>query len=100
MHHRTGLSYAPFVTVAEVFRSIVERAASTVMHRARPTRDEADQEACTWIARLHADDASPEDLAQFEAWRRADPRNDAAYESASATWNYLASLKDRDERQA
>jgi transmembrane sensor len=44
-----------------------------------------EQEAGAWIARLHADDVTPDDLARFEAWRAAHPRHARAFEEISAT---------------
>jgi transmembrane sensor len=44
-----------------------------------------EQEAGAWIARLHADDVTPEDIARFEAWRAAHPRHARAFEEISAT---------------
>lgn len=57
----------------------------TEVHRL-PDVEETEREASEWIARLNADDASEEDQARFEAWRRAHPRHARAYEELSATW--------------
>lgn len=54
-----------------------------------PDVDEAEREASEWIARLNADDASPEDRARFESWRKAHPRHARAYEELSVTWRHL-----------
>lgn len=45
----------------------------------------AEQEAGAWIARLHADDVTPEDLARFEAWRTAHPRHARAWDEIAST---------------
>jgi transmembrane sensor len=47
----------------------------------------AERKASEWVARLHADDVTSEDLARFEAWRAAHPRHARAYEEISATLN-------------
>lgn len=52
-----------------------------------PDPDELQREASEWIARLNAEDATPEDRARFEAWRLAHPRHARAYEELAATWN-------------
>lgn len=44
-----------------------------------------EQEAGAWIARLHADDVTAEDLARFDAWRAAHPRHGRAFEELSGT---------------
>lgn len=44
-----------------------------------------EREAGEWIARLHADDVSAEDLERFDAWCKAHPRHARAYEELSAT---------------
>lgn len=51
----------------------------------------AEREAGEWIARLTAEDATAEDRARFETWKRADPRNAQAFEDLSRIWTrYLA----------
>src|SRR5688572_12591683 len=44
-----------------------------------------EREAGAWIARLHADDVTSEDLARFEAWRAAHPRHARVFEEISGT---------------
>lgn len=51
-----------------------------------PTLRKIEQEASEWIARLEADDVTPEDRARFEAWRRAHPLNSQAFEDVSSSW--------------
>lgn len=59
-----------------------------------PTARTAKQQAGEWIARLTAEDATAEDRARCEAWRRADPRNAQAFENQWRTWRrYLAAGK-------
>lgn len=55
------------------------------------------KEAATWLARLRADDRSPEDERAFRAWLGADPRNAAAFEAVNATWESVGALS-RDLR--
>lgn len=51
--------------------------------------DSAEREASEWIARLNADDVSPDDGARFEVWRKLHPLNARAYEELAATWRHL-----------
>jgi transmembrane sensor len=51
-----------------------------------PTLRSVEQEASEWIARLEAEDVTPEDRARFAAWLRANPQNSQAFEDVSATW--------------
>jgi transmembrane sensor len=51
-----------------------------------PTLRKVEQEASEWIARLEADDATPEDRARFEAWKRAHPLNSRAFEDVQQSW--------------
>src|SRR3954468_8949741 len=51
-----------------------------------PSIKESQREASEWIARLHADDVSNEDLEQFEAWKRAHPMNATSFEELARTW--------------
>ncbi|MBL8266264.1 FecR family protein [Steroidobacter sp.] len=55
------------------------------LHRI-PSVEDAEREAGDWIARLQADDASPEDYARFDEWRRASPRHARAYDELMGTW--------------
>ncbi len=55
-----------------------------------PTREKAEQEACEWVVRLNADDASDTDRAQFEQWLQAHPFNQRAYEDLASTWQQYA----------
>lgn len=57
---------------------------STTIHRL-PDAAAVEQEASAWIARLHAEDVTPDDLARFNAWRGAHPRHAQVYEAMSAT---------------
>ena len=51
--------------------------------------ESAEREASEWIARLNADDVSPDDGARFEVWRTLHPRNARAYEELATTWRNL-----------
>jgi transmembrane sensor len=52
-----------------------------------PTVRNVEQEASEWIARLNADDVTPDDRARFEVWRRAHPLHSQAFEDLSVTWH-------------
>lgn len=54
------------------------------IHRLPDVAD-IEQEAGAWIARLHADDVTPEDIARFEAWRAAHPRHARVFEELAVT---------------
>ncbi len=47
-----------------------------------------DEEAASWVARLHGDDSMAMRQA-FEAWHEADPRHQGAYLRAEAAWTML-----------
>jgi transmembrane sensor len=51
-----------------------------------PTLRSVEQEASEWIARLEAEDVTPEDRVRFAAWLRANPQHSQAFEDVSATW--------------
>lgn len=57
--------------------------------------DEVTRQAADWLARLHADDRAQEDDAAFRAWLGADPGHGAAFERASAVWDWTGGLKDQ-----
>ena len=46
-------------------------------------RTGAEESAAYWMVRLTSDACTPEDRAAFEAWRRADPEHQAAYDRMS-----------------
>ena len=50
-----------------------------------PDAARAEQEACEWVARLHADDVTAEDRAQFEAWVAKHPLHARAYQAVCGT---------------
>ncbi|HTP39066.1 MAG TPA: FecR domain-containing protein [Steroidobacteraceae bacterium] len=60
------------------------------LHRL-PDLKRIELEASEWIARLRADDASAEDLSQFEAWRAAHALHARAYAEMEQTWSRIAS---------
>jgi len=49
-------------------------------------------EAADWLARLRADDRSPEDEAAFSAWLNADPGHAVAFEAVNAIWESVGAL--------
>src|SRR3569833_3872822 len=55
------------------------------------------REAAIWLARLRADDRSPEDERAFRAWLMADPRHAAAFEAVNGMWDSVGALS-RDMR--
>ena len=61
-------------------------------------QDSESQLAARWYARLRATDCTPEERAQFEAWRSADPRNAAAYAAAERMNDALTKLAMADPR--
>ncbi len=56
------------------------------------------QLAARWYARLRATNCTPEERAQFEAWRSADSRNAAAYAAAERMNDALTKLAMADPR--
>jgi transmembrane sensor len=60
----------------------------------RSVPDGANRQAGEWLARLHADDRTPDDDAAFRAWLGADPSHRDAFERASALWDTLPGLRD------
>jgi transmembrane sensor len=51
--------------------------------------NDAEIAAGEWLARLDRGDPSPEDAAEFERWKTADPRHGAAYARLAAAWQAL-----------
>jgi ferric-dicitrate binding protein FerR (iron transport regulator) len=51
-----------------------------------------------WFARLRAPDCTPQDRAEFEAWRASDPKHAAAYAAAERLNDALAKLAMADGR--
>ena len=58
----------------------------------RSTSDEANRQAADWLARLHADDRSSADEAEFSRWIAADANHANAFERASGIWDTLGGL--------
>lgn len=56
------------------------------------------QEASAWIARLHADDRTVADEADFRRWIAADPANAQAFDRASAVWDSIGGIAGRIPR--
>jgi transmembrane sensor len=55
------------------------------------------REAAIWLARLRADDRTPEDERAFRAWLMADPRHATAFEAVNGVWDSVGALS-RDLR--
>jgi transmembrane sensor len=55
--------------------------------------NEAEIQAGEWLARLDRDDPCAADLAEFDQWKTADPRNAAAYARLAATWQALDRIR-------
>ena len=55
--------------------------------------NETEIQAGEWLARLDRDDAIPADLAAFDRWKAADPRNAGAYARLAATWQALERIR-------
>lgn len=55
--------------------------------------NEAESQAGEWLAWLDRDDRSAADLAEFDQWKAADPRNAAAYARLAATWQALDRIR-------
>ena len=55
--------------------------------------NEAEIQAGEWLARLDRDDPNAANLAEFDQWRAADPRNAAAYARLAATWQALDRIR-------
>jgi transmembrane sensor len=55
------------------------------------------KEAADWLARLRADDRSPEDERAFRSWLMADPCHAAAFETVNGVWDSVGALS-RDLR--
>ena len=61
-------------------------------------QDPLSQLAARWYARLRAPDCSPEERAEFEAWRASDPRHSAAYAAAERMNDALSRLATSNPR--
>lgn len=59
--------------------------------RAHPSTN-ADAEAATWLARLHADTRGPSDEAAFRRWIDADPANAEAFRHATSVWDAVGAV--------
>lgn len=59
--------------------------------RAHPSTN-ADVEAATWLARLHADARDPSDEAAFRRWIDADPANAEAFRHATSVWDAVGAV--------
>jgi|GEM_PF-204478 len=54
-----------------------------------PDKDTVEREASEWIARLNADDASADDRALFEVWRKAHPLHARTHDELAVTWHVI-----------
>ncbi|MEN2786875.1 FecR family protein [Sphingomonas qilianensis] len=54
--------------------------------------ENTNRQAAEWLARLHADDRTPDDETAFRAWLNADPHHAAAFERASTIWESVGGL--------
>ena len=55
--------------------------------------NETEIQAAEWLAKLDRDDPSAAELADFDQWNAADPRNAAAYARLAATWQALDRIR-------
>jgi transmembrane sensor len=55
--------------------------------------NDAEIEASQWLARIDAGNVDSADLLEFERWRGADPRRQAAYARLEATWLALSRIR-------
>lgn len=58
-----------------------------------PDMQTAEAEANAWIVRLEDEEASPETLLEFEAWRKKSPLNGEAYERLSRFWGEVEAIE-------
>jgi len=65
-----------------------------------PPSEKIQEEAAEWIARLHADDRTAMDEAQFKTWIAANPDHAMAFEVMDRGWAMLAKMPSRAERRA
>ncbi|WP_334183824.1 FecR family protein [Novosphingobium sp.] len=63
-----------------------------MIFRSKP--ESVNRQAADWLARLHADDRSAGDEAEFHAWLRSDPSHASAFEKASGIWDGVGGLRD------
>lgn len=61
-------------------------------------QDSQNQVTARWYARLRAADCAPEERAEFDAWRCANPRNAAAYAAVKRMNDALTKLAMADPR--
>lgn len=54
--------------------------------------EEVLEEAANWVARLNADDRTPDDEARFRAWLDASPEHATAFEVMDRGWTLLGSM--------
>lgn len=57
--------------------------------------EHTNRQAGEWLARLHADDRSPDDEVAFREWLDGDPSHRTVFERASAVWDAVGGLRDQ-----
>lgn len=57
--------------------------------------ENTNRQAGEWLARLHADDRSPDDEVAFRQWLDGDPSHRTVFERASAVWDAVGGLRDQ-----
>lgn len=57
--------------------------------------ENTNRQAGEWLARLHADDRSPDDEVAFREWLDGDPSHRTVFERASAVWDAVGGLRDQ-----
>jgi transmembrane sensor len=67
-------------------------------HKLSP--DASKEEAFAWLMRLTSGEATTEDAAALERWRRQDPSNEAALVQASRLWRSVGPAVEQAERNA
>lgn len=60
-----------------------------------PLSASAIDQACSWMARLWADDVTEKDHKDCEAWRKADPANEAAWQQVQQVRHRFEQMPDR-----
>lgn len=61
----------------------------------RKEPEHTNRQAGEWLARLHADDRTPEDEAAFRQWLDGDPSHRTVFERSSAVWDAVGGLRDQ-----
>lgn len=103
MHYAKGIQFVHvFVAAIETVKRYLANGfpqRATVGKERSVANDSAEHQASEWIARLNADDVSPDDGVRFEAWRKLHPRHARAYDELSATWRALTAGRPSDSER-